>query len=222
MDIVGFSDKTAIAVIESGVESPAGLYRMTLEDWLKLPLFSDKKAVNMLNSVEKSKDVILARFVDALGIPGVGKMTARALALYCGTLDSIINAGEGAFTEVADIGPVTARTLADYFADEVNRREIAELLEAGIRISEMSKPPVKTNEDIHGKSFCLTGTLSGMTRDEATAKIEAAGGKVTGGVTGKTDVLITGEGGGGKRAKAETLGVEIWDEITLIQKLSIK
>ncbi|MCL2434224.1 MAG: NAD-dependent DNA ligase LigA [Clostridia bacterium] len=227
MDIVGFSDKTAIAVLESGVDSPAGLYRMTVNDWLKLPLFSDKKAENMQKAMENSQDTTLARFIDALGIPGVGRMTARSLAGHFGTLDSIIDADEDIFVQVTDIGPIIAKTLADYFTDEDNLNEINELIAAGVRIVETPITASKAdavananqNKAIYGKTFCLTGTLSGMTRDQAAEKIEVAGGKVTNSVTGKTDVLIAGEGGGGKRAKAETLGIEIWSEERFLREI---
>jgi len=189
-----------------------------------------RPAENVVAAIEKSKHTGFGRFLYALGIPEVGESTARDLARHFGALDPLIAAANRDYAEAAneelkqkdryaqlrkvpDIGPVVAAHIGNFFAEPRNREAIDALLAAGIHWPE---PKAAAAGPLTGKTFVITGTLPGMTREEAGALIEAHGGKVSGSVSGKTDFLLAGEDAGSKLAKAEKLGVSVIDLSALL------
>ena len=207
MDIETLSGKTAQTLYENGlIKSLSDLYKLEKEDLLALDGFKDKKAQNVLDAIEDSKNIDLSRFVFALGIPNVGQKTAEDLAKNFKTLDAVMSADEETLTAIRDIGGIVAKSIVDFFSDEYNKKTIAEILEAGV----LPKGPAENESSkFEGMTFVLTGTLDGMTRDEAGAIVKKNGGKVSSSVSSKTDYVLAGENAGSKLTKAQNLGVKV-------------
>ncbi|MCM3294148.1 NAD-dependent DNA ligase LigA [Paenibacillus sp. MER 180] len=223
MDIETFSVMTAEQLHdELNVHEPSDLFALTLDQLVGLNRFGEKKASNLLAALEKSKTRDLPAFLFALGIPNTGKTTTKALAEHFGTLDNIMQASEEELVAIQDVGAIVADSIVTYFADPINRASIDRMLELGVKPQSAEKPAeVNTDSMFYGKTVVLTGSLQLLTRDEATAKLEACGAKVTGSVSKKTDLVIAGEKAGSKLAKAEQLGIPvITDENELIQLLN--
>jgi DNA ligase (NAD+) len=215
LDIEGLGDKLVDQLVDAGiVRTPADLYRLGLAKLAALERMADKSAANVLAAIEKSKDTTLARFVFALGIRHVGEATARDLALHFGSLDALMDADEAALLEVNDVGPVVAASVARFFAEPHNREGIEQLRAAGVHWTE-GAPQRAAAGTLAGCTLVLTGTLPTLTRDDAKALIEAAGGKVAGSVSRKTDYVVAGADAGSKLAKAGELGVAVLDEAGL-------
>ena len=215
LDIEGLGDKLVDQLVDAGiVRTPADLYKLGLPKLAALERMADKSAANVLAAIAKSKDTTLARFVFALGIRHVGEATARDLALHFGSLDALMDAGEAALLEVNDVGPVVAASVARFFAEPHNREGIEQLRAAGVHWTE-GAPQRAAAGRLAGCTLVLTGTLPTLTRDDAKALIEAAGGKVAGSVSRKTDYVVAGTDAGSKLAKAEELGVAVLDEAGL-------
>ncbi|WP_374021029.1 NAD-dependent DNA ligase LigA [Paenibacillus thiaminolyticus] len=222
MDIETFSIMTAEQIYnELDVHDPSDLYTLTFDQLVGLNRFGEKKANNLLQAIEASKTRDLSAFLFALGIPNTGKTTTRALAEHFGTLEGVMNATREELISVPDVGDIVADSIVSFFEDEVNKMSVKRLLEYGVRPQSIEKPkPVSTDSFFYGKTVVLTGTLHLMTREEAAAKLEACGAKVTGSVSKKTDLVIAGEKAGSKLAKAEQLGIPvITDENELIRLL---
>lgn len=223
MDIETFSVMTAEQLHdELNVHEPSDLFALTLDQLVGLNRFGEKKASNLLAALEKSKTRDLPAFLFALGIPNTGKTTTKALAEHFGTLDNIMQASEEELVAIQDVGAIVADSIVTYFADPINRASIDRMLELGVKPQSAEKPAeVNTDSIFYGKTVVLTGSMQLLTRDEATAKLEACGAKVTGSVSKKTDLVIAGEKAGSKLAKAEQLGIPvITDENELIQLLN--
>jgi len=223
MDIETFSVMTAEQLHdELNVHEPSDLFALTLDQLVGLNRFGEKKASNLLAALEKSKTRDLPAFLFALGIPNTGKTTTKALAEHFGTLENIMQASEEELVAIQDVGAIVADSIVTYFADPINRASIDRMLELGVKPQTAEKPAeVNTDSIFYGKTVVLTGSLQLLTRDEATAKLEACGAKVTGSVSKKTDLVIAGEKAGSKLAKAEQLGIPvITDENELIQLLN--
>ncbi|KIF82592.1 NAD-dependent DNA ligase LigA [Noviherbaspirillum autotrophicum] len=219
MDIEGFGEQLIDQLVDKHVVTTAAdLYRLGLSALVELDRMADKSAQNVLNALEKSKSTTLARFIYALGIRHVGEATAKELANHFGNLDALLNASEEQLLEVADIGPVVARSITTFLSEAMNRELIEQLRAAGIHWAEHERP-ADLPKPLQGKTFVLTGTLPTLTRDEAAGKIEAAGGKVAGSVSKKTSYVVAGEEAGSKLAKAQELGVTIIDEAGLLHLL---
>lgn len=223
MDIETFSEKTAEQLHdELNVREPAELYTLTFEQLIKLERFGEKKANNLLKAIEESKGRDLASFLYALGIPNTGKSTTKVLADHFRDLDKIMNATVEELTELPDIGGIVAESIVSFFADPFMQAGIHKMLSLGVE----AKPPQQaaapvTDSFFSGKTVVLTGTLHQLGRDEATARLEALGAKVTGSVSKKTDLVIAGEKAGSKLAKAQELGIPvIEDEDELIKLLN--
>ncbi|MBQ8792337.1 MAG: hypothetical protein IJZ62_01830 [Clostridia bacterium] len=211
MNIEGFSEKTAGSLYDNlGVRHLSDLYKLTKEDLLSLDKFKDKKADNTISSLEKSKHTELYKFLYSLGIPEVGIKTAKDVAKRFKTLDNIISASVEDFIQVEDIGEVIAKNIKSFFESEYNLEEIQKLFESGVEI-EQSSAIVITNDNIVGKTFVLTGTLS-KPRKEIEDLIESYGGKTSGSVSKKTDYVLAGVEAGSKLDKAKALGVKIISE----------
>jgi DNA ligase (NAD+) len=200
------------------VRTPADLYKLGIAKVANLERMADKSAANLLAAIEKSKHTTLARFIFALGIRNVGETTAKDLARHFGSLDALLAADEEALMQVPDVGPVVAQSIGQFFAEPHNREVVEQLRAGGVAWPETA-PQRKQLGALAGKTFVLTGTLPNMTRDEAKDRIEAAGGKVAGSVSKKTDYVVAGAEAGSKLVKAQELGITILDEDALISLL---
>ena len=213
MDIEGVGDKLVDQLVDGGlVANPADLYRLDLERLAALERMGGKSAANVLAAIERSKDATLGRFVYALGIRHVGEVTAKDLARHFGALDALMAADAEALAQAPDVGPVVAESVARFFAQPHNREVIAQLRAAGVRWAEGEPARAATAGAFAGKIVVLTGTLSALSRDEARERIEAAGGRVTGSVSKKTDFVVAGSDAGSKLERARELGIEVLDE----------
>ena len=221
MDIEGFRDSTAKLLYDTKlVKDVADLYSLKEDDLLKLPLFKEKKARNLLDAIEKSKDVELSNFIYSLSILNVGIKTAKDLAKYFRTLDDLKNATEEDLAKIRDIGDVVAHSICEYFSNEKNLSLIDRLLKAGVKIKNSSQ--AGNNSGIfEGKTFVLTGTLESYTRAEATALIEKNGGQTSSSVSKNTDYVLAGKEAGSKLSKAQSLGIKVIDEQTFKNLLKL-
>ena len=210
MDIEGLGSSIVEALIEKGlIKSPADIYYLTLDELKSLWQKGSKAAEKLLAAIEASKQQDLSRLLFALGIRQVGAKAGKVLASHFGNLDALMNASLEELTEVADVGEITARNIAQWFAQPQSRNLIEKLRNAGINFE--SKRMVADTR-FAGKIFVLTGALSKFTRDEATEKIELFGGKASGSVSKKTSFVVVGENAGSKERKARELGIPILSE----------
>ena len=223
IDVEGLGDQLIEQLVDKGlIDTAADLYELDVDKLAGLDRMAKKSAQNVVDALEKSKDTTLARFIYALGIRNVGESTAKALAQHFGNLDALLHAAafEGGLQllEVADVGPVVARSIAEFLVDPVNLALVARL-RAQLRWKEGEHVMTRPAGALSGKTFVLTGTLPTMSRDAAQALIEAAGGKVSGSVSKKTAYVVAGAEAGSKLAKAEELGLAILDEAGLVALL---
>jgi DNA ligase (NAD+) len=209
MDIEGLGDKVATQLYyELGVRDVGDLYSLTRERLSALEGWGDKSAENFIAALEMSKDRALANVINALGVPDVGRETARLLANEYGSLDRLMRAPTEELAAIYGIGEIVAESIVDFFARADVRKTVDKLRAAGVRLEE--KAPAKaTPKPLEGLTFVITGTLPGMSRDEAQDRVRALGGKATGSVSGKTTYLVAGENPGSKLEKARDLGVKI-------------
>jgi DNA ligase (NAD+) len=219
MDIEGLGDKLVDQLVEANlVHTLADIYKLDLNTLSNLERMANKSAQNLLNALETSKKTTLARFIYALGMRNVGEATAKDLAKHFGNLPALMNAGTEDLLAVNDVGPVVAESITNFFSEAHNQAVITELLAAGISWTETEGKQPSTGT-LLGKTFVLTGTLPTMSRDNAKELIEAAGGKVSGSVSKKTDYVVAGTEAGSKLDKAQELGVTILDEAGLLALL---
>ncbi|UCV17679.1 NAD-dependent DNA ligase LigA [Ferribacterium limneticum] len=219
MDIEGLGDKIVDQLVDAGlVHTPADLYGLTVETLAGLERMGEKSAQNLVAAIDQSRQTTLARFIFALGIRNVGEATARDLARHFGNLDGIIAADIEALQQVPDVGPIVAASIVTFFSESHNREIIAQLLAAGLHWTD-GEPADAGPKLLAGKTLVLTGTLPTLKRDDAKAMIEAAGGKVAGSVSKKTDFVVAGEEAGSKLEKALELGVAVIDEAELLKLL---
>ncbi len=218
MDIEGLGDKWIDILVDRGmVKTVADLYQLKVRDLTSLERMGEKSASNLVKAIEGSREPVLWRFLYALGIREVGEATAKALASHFGTLEAIADADEEALQEVPDVGPIVAGHIRSFFDQSHNQETLQALKDAGVRWQE--EVVEQGEKPLQGETWVLTGTLSGMTRDEAREKLEALGAKVAGSVSKKTDCVVAGEAAGSKLAKAEQLGVPVLDEEGLLKLL---
>ncbi|WP_046227722.1 NAD-dependent DNA ligase LigA [Paenibacillus dauci] len=225
MDIETFSVKTATQLqSELQVREPADLYTLQFDDLVSLERFGERKASNLLQAIEDSKTRDLASFLYALGIPNTGKTTTRMLAEHYRDLDKIMNATAEELVELPDVGMIVAESIVEFFTDPFMRASIEKMLELGVQPQVPEAPVVVVSDSYFtNKTVVLTGTLHTMTRDDAAARLEELGAKVTGSVSKKTDIVIAGEKAGSKLTKARDLGIEvIEDEEQLRQLLELE
>jgi DNA ligase (NAD+) len=205
MDIEGYGEKLVYRFYEEGlVRSLPDLYRLTVERLETLEGFQRKSAENLVNAIEQSKQRPFNRVLYALGIPGIGFVNARSLAAHFGSIDRLVEASSEQIEEVEGIGPVLAGTIRETLEEPRNQTLIDELGKVGLNFSQ-ARVKSDAQMPLAGKSFVLTGTLERMTREQAAARIEELGGKVTGSVSGKTDYVVAGESPGTKLDKAREL-----------------
>ena len=216
MDIEGLGDKLVDQLVDAGViRTLPELYNLGVAKLAALERMADKSAANLVAALEASKRTTLPRFLYALGIRHVGEATAKDLARHFGSLDRIMNAGVDELLQVRDVGPVVAQSIRTFFDQPHNREVVEQLRAAGVHWDEHEGAPPADTLPLAGKTFVLTGTLPTLTRDEAKAMLEAAGAKVAGSVSKKTDYVVAGEAAGSKLDKARELGVEVIDEAGL-------
>jgi DNA ligase (NAD+) len=220
MDIEGLGDKLVDQLVDRGLlHTAADVYGLSLETLAGLERMAEKSAANLLAAIETSKATTLARFIFALGIRNVGETTAKDLARHFGGLDQLMSAGEPDLLAVRDVGPIVAQSILQFFAEPHNREVIATLRGAGVHWPE-STGLQQSAGSLAGKTLVLTGTLPTLARDAAKDRIEAAGGKVAGSVSKKTDYVVAGADAGSKLEKARELGVAILDEAGLLALLA--
>jgi DNA ligase (NAD+) len=240
MDIEGLGDRYIDELVTQGfVESVADLYQLTVDDLLEMKRLADERdgttpataksgkvatrwAEKLIEAIDRSRRTTLPRFLFALGIGQVGEATAATLAKQFGTLEALRAADEQALQATPDVGPIVARQITAFFANERNREIVDRLVDpqgAGIHWPEVPRPTVE-EQPLAGKTIVLTGTLEGMTREEATEKLAALGAKVSGSVSRKTNYVVAGEQAGSKLARAQELGVKVLDEAGLQELLA--
>lgn len=215
MDIEGLGEKLVDQLVDADlVHTLADIYRIDMPTLSNLERMAEKSAQNIIDALESSKKTTLSRFIYALGIRNVGDATAKDLAKYFGSLQALLDADAEKLQQVPDVGPIVAESILQFLSEAHNQEVIAELISAGIHWEEGAGK--NTEGVLNGKTFVLTGTLPNMTRDEAKALIEDAGGKVAGSVSKKTDYVVAGVEAGSKLEKAASLGVVVLDEAGLL------
>lgn len=214
MDIRGLGVERVRQLTEAGlIADLADLYGLTSAQLKELDRFAAQSAEQLVQAIAASRAQPLSTLLFGLGIRHVGKNVAILLARRFGTLDALAAASVEAVTEVPGIGPTIAMAVAAWFADPRNRELVERLRAAGVNFTEHTV--TRTDGPLAGKVLVLTGTLPALSRSEATALIEGAGGRVTGSVSKKTDVVVAGEEAGSKLEKARQLGIAVWDEAEL-------
>ena len=217
MDIDGLGSAIVDGLIDRGlIHSPADIYYLTLEDIKSLWVSGSTVAAKLLASIEASKQQDVSRLIYALGIRQVGAKTGKVLASQFGNLDALMGATVEELTQVPDVGDVTAQSIFDWFRQPQSVHMIQRLREAGVNFASKR---VVTDTRFAGKTFVLTGALSKFTREEATEKIEAFGGKAAGSVSKKTSFVVVGENAGSKERKARELGIPILSEDDFLKML---
>ena len=240
MDIEGLGEKLVDQLVDKGlVNTPADLYSLQLGQLSGLERMAEKSAENVINAINMSRKTTLARFIYALGIYHVGEEISRILAAHFGSIDAMLTTdwdaliaekeslqkenakrrAKGVEIEeplLAGVGPEIMRSVANFLGQIHNREVIAQLIEHGVTFASGTSV---AGRRLAGKTFVLTGTLPGMSRDDAKSRIEAAGGKVTGSVSKKTDFVVAGSDAGSKLEKAQNLGIAVIDEQQLIALL---
>jgi DNA ligase (NAD+) len=224
MNIEGLGEKLVDQLVEAGlVRTPADIYKLGVAKLAELERMAEKSAANVFAEVGKSKETTLARFIYALGIRNVGEVTAKDLARHFGSIDALMEAGVEQLQEAPDVGPVVAESIAAFFHERHNREVVEQLRAAGVRWTESAGAKrSEGNGPFTGKILVLTGTLASMGREEAKELIEAAGGKVTGSVSKKTDFVVAGAEAGSKLDRAQELGVAVLDEAAFLKMLETK
>ncbi len=217
MDIEGFGSAIVDALIEKGfLRSPADIYELTMEQVGSLWQKGDTAAKKLLDAIENSKQQDLSRLIFALGIRQVGAKTGKVLASSYGTMDALMAASWEDLTNIPDIGEVTAKFIAQWFAQPQSKNVIEKLRAAGVNFESKR---VVSDTRFAGSTFVLTGALSMFTREEAGEKIELLGGKVSGSVSKKTSYVVVGENAGSKEKKARELGIPILSEEEFLEMI---
>ena len=212
LNIDGMGEKIVEQLLVNNlINTPADIFRLTLEQLVGLERFAEKSAANLINAINSSKQTTLHRLIYALGIRHVGESTAKELANTFGDMDNLMQAGITELLQINDIGEIVANSIVGFFAEQHNREIIQQLFNLGVSYSKNISKSI-FHPQISGKTFVLTGTLPKYSRDDAKAIIESFGGKVSGSVSKKTDYVIAGVEAGSKLDKATSLGIKILDE----------
>ncbi len=224
MDMEGFGEKLIDQLVERDlVRTPADLFALGQQDLAGLDRLGEKSASNLLAAIAAARTPPLARLIFALGIRNVGEATARDLARHFRSMQALAEADEAALQQVPDVGPVVAQSIRAFFSEGHNQAVLQALQQQGVQ---WVAPAVASSEAatgdaaLQGKTFVLTGTLAGLTREQAAQRIEAAGGKVVSSVSKKTSYVVAGEAAGSKLEKAQALGLTVLDEAALLVLLN--
>ncbi|HEY2254059.1 MAG TPA: NAD-dependent DNA ligase LigA [Variovorax sp.] len=219
LDIEGLGDKLVEQLVDGHlIRTLPDLYKLGFATLAGLERMADKSAQNIVAALEASKTTTLPRFLFGLGVRHVGESTAKDLAKHFGKLDAIMDASEEQLLEVNDVGPVVAASLRTFFDQPHNREVVEQLRACGVHWEE-GEPAARAPRPLAGKTFVITGTLPTLSRDDAKDRLEAAGAKVAGSVSKKTDYLVAGAEAGSKLDKAQSLGVAVVDEARLLEIL---
>ena len=217
MNVEGLGEKIVDQLVDQElVKTPADLYGLSVAQLEALERMGEKSAANLVKELERSRKTTLERLIYALGIRNVGETTARDLARHFGDLEPLVQAPEEILLQVSDVGPVVARSIRQFFDEPHNREVIARLAQRGVQWPRVEPAPRPSGQV---KTFVLTGTLAGLSRDEARARVEAKGHKVSGSVSKKTDFVVAGEDAGAKLDKARALGVRVLGEKEFLEIL---
>jgi len=220
MDIDGLGEKQAMRFLEEGlIADVADIYELTEEQLAGMDRFAEISARNLVAAIDASRRRPFKRVLYALGLPGVGYVTAEALADHFGSIDALHEADPERIEEVEGVGPIMAVQIAESLGDELTWGLVEKLKQKGLRLEADESERRASGGPLEGKTVVLTGTLPELTREEAAALVKAAGGKVTSSVSKKTDFVVAGESPGSKLAKAESFGTEILDEAGLLALL---
>jgi DNA ligase (NAD+) len=221
MDIEGLGEKQASVFLDQGlIVDVADIYDITEERLVELERFGETSARNLVASIDASRARPFKRVLYALGLPGVGYVTAEALADHFGSIDKLHEADPEAIEEVEGVGPIMAEQIAESIQDDATWALVEKLREKGLRLEADPSEQRATGGPLEGKTVVLTGTLPDLTREEAASLVKNAGGKVVNSVSKKTDFVVAGENPGSKLAKAEKYGTTVFDEEGLLGVLS--
>ncbi|NMH58554.1 NAD-dependent DNA ligase LigA [Alteromonas ponticola] len=219
LDIDGLGDKLVEQLVDAElVKHPADFFRLSMQKLVGLERMAEKSAANLLASLHAAKKTTLPRFLYALGIREVGETTAQNLAVHFGSLSAIRQANQEALLEVQDIGNVVAQHIVNFFAETHNNDIIEQLIALGVEWPDVEKIQLD-DAPLDGQTWVLTGTLSSMGRNDAKAHLQTLGAKVSGSISANTSVLVAGDKAGSKLTKAQSLGVEVWDEDKMLSLL---
>jgi len=220
-DIEGLGDKIVkLIVSEKLASSPVDLYRISFAKWASLSRMGEKSAANMVEAINRSKNLSLSRFIYSLGIRHVGEHISQVLARRFVDLKNLRKATLGELEATSEIGPIVAKSIYDFFRDEKNSKVVDDLLSEGVIIQ--SEQIAKVEGPFRGKTVVLTGSLAAMQRNEAKKIIESLGGKVTDSISKKTDIVILGENPGSKLDKARQLGIQVMEESAFLAMIGKK
>ena len=220
LDVDGLGDKIVDQLVDRElIKTPADLFILKQGHFESLERMGPKSAKNLVNALQDAKQTTLAKFLYSLGIREVGEATAQNLANHFLTLEKITQASVDALTEVSDVGEIVAKHVRGFFSEEHNMAVVNALVEQGIHWPELTAPSADA-QPLAGLTYVLTGTLSELNRNDAKARLQALGAKVSGSVSAKTDALIAGEKAGSKLTKAQDLGIDVLTENDLIALLS--
>jgi len=220
LDIDGLGDKIVDQLVDRElIKTPADLFTLKQGHFESLERMGPKSAKNLVNALQEAKQTTLAKFLYSLGIREVGEATAQNLANHFLTLEKITQASVDALTEVSDVGEIVAKHVRGFFTEEHNMDVVNALIEQGINWPALTAPSADA-QPLAGLTYVLTGTLSELNRNDAKARLQALGAKVSGSVSAKTDALIAGEKAGSKLTKAQDLGIDVLTEADLIALLS--
>jgi len=218
MDIDGFGPAVAEQLLSHDLMQDVGdIFSLTQEQFMALERMGPKSADNLIRSIEASKDRPLDRILFSLGIPHVGERAARQIADRRRSLDQIMTATVEELATIPEIGPTIAESVVNFFQNDQNRTVIEKLRQAGLNMKLPELPVGTASQALNGKIFVITGTLAKYTRDEAAARIESSGGRVTASVSKKTNYVLAGESAGSKLDKAQALGIQVLDETAFEQ-----
>ncbi|MFT5225587.1 MAG: DNA ligase (NAD+) [Polaribacter sp.] len=210
LDIDGLGDKLIEQMVElEMIQSIGDLYHLELSELASLDRMAEKSATNLLKSLQVSKLTTLARFIYALGIREVGQATAESLALFFRDMETLMTAGFETLQEVDDVGPVVADNIVHFFEQSSNMSVVNNLIEQGIHWPKIAAPDPISALPLSGQTFVITGTLEGLSRDQAALMLKQRGAKVSASVSAKTTAVIAGEKPGSKVTKADSLGVDV-------------
>ncbi|GAB6180253.1 NAD-dependent DNA ligase LigA [Desulfotomaculum defluvii] len=223
MDILGLGEGIVNQLIKGGlVKDPADLYNLKYEDLIRQERMGARSSQKLLESIEASKNNSLGQLLFGLGIRHVGERAAKILAKRFGSLNALLQAKVEDLTVIPEIGPRIAESVVEYFSRPENQRLIRRLAEAGVNVSERVEEVAVTEQTLAGKTFVVTGTLEGFSRQDAQKAIEERGGKVSGSVSKKTNYVVVGENPGSKHDKALQLGIPVLSEEDFVKLLESK
>ena len=213
LDIVSLGKKLIVQLVDENlVNHPDDLFKLTVEQLIKLERIAEKSAEKVYQAIQSSKRTTFARFIYSLGIPEVGEVTANNLANHFQTLENLTNADKKLLIKIDDVGDIVAQHIKNFFKQPHNRQVIESMLEQGLEWQIPEEKKIDVNSTFNNKLVVLTGILQSISRDDAKIKLAELGAKITSSISAKTDYLIAGEKAGSKKSKAEQLGVTILTE----------